>query len=157
MENEVDVNEQTDAVVVASDYNKGLTDAGTQTVFYENNPNSPVGETLASKPINENSGNDRYRNKLLYITNETFTNSVYVHALDPGSTTTDLISYNNGNFFAKQFVAAVPAGSATSTVYPAQATRVSGEGIWQNLPTILFTNGIPQTEADEIFLYKKHS
>lgn len=45
----------------------------------------------------------------------------------------------------------IPAGTATSTIYPAPSNLVSGQEIWINVPTLTFANGVPVPEADEVF------
>ena len=57
--------------------------------------------------------------------------------------------YLDGEFRAKVFVPAVPAGSTTTTSYPAPPTLVSGAGIWQTIEALTFQNGIPVPESDE--------
>ena len=100
LENEVAVTEETTPTVVPTDYNDQL--AGptntTQTVFYETNPNSPSGGFLDSKPINENSGNDRYRNKLIVVpAGTTFTFNPFLLAHDTTELNT-LIEYDQNQF-----------------------------------------------------------
>ncbi len=151
LENELTVTEEDTPSVVPSDYNNSLGTGGTQKIFFENNPNTAVGGVLNSKPISENSGNtNRFRNKLLYIPETTYTNQTYVTAFD-GVTSRDLITYLNGRFFAKVFVPEVPQGTSISTIYPAPSNLVSGAGIWQTIPALTFQNGVPVPEADEIF------
>ncbi len=150
LDNEVTVTEETTPTVTASDYNKGLAGAASQTVFYEPNANTPSGGTLSSKPLNENTG-DQTRRKLVYIdAGISFSNQAYLSAFD-GTTGRDLIRYDNGVFNAQVFVPAKTAGTSTETIYPAPANRVSGEGIWINIPALTFVNGIPRPEADEVF------
>lgn len=153
LENETEVIEESNPTIVASDYNRSLTGtANTQAVFYEGNSPAPSGGFQTSQAINANSGNDKYRNKLLYIpSGSSYGNSTIVHAFDNVSTSTDLISYQNGVFNAKVFVPAKNAGSSTETIYPAPATRVSGAGIWQTIEALTTRNGIPVAEADELF------
>ena len=62
-----------------------------------------------------------------------------------------MITYANGQFNARQFVPAIPASTVTDIIYPAPSTRVSGAGIWINIPALTFVNGIPVPEADEVF------
>jgi hypothetical protein len=150
LENEVSVTEEATPTVVASAFNKGLTSAGTQTIFHETSPNSPSGGMLNSKPIIDNSANDRYRKKLVYLQPQIFTNQTYLSAFD-GVTTRGLVTYINGRFFAKVFVPAIPASTVANTIYPAPATRMSGPGIWIDIPALTFQNGIPVPEADEVF------
>lgn len=151
LDNEVTVTEQTNATQVATDYNRGLAaPTNTQKVFLEANPNSPSGGGVNSKPINETSG-ARARRKLVYIPQgTTYANQAYLTAFD-GTTGRDLIRYTNGVFNAQVFVPAQAAATVTSTIYPAPSNRVSGAGIWINIPTLTFTNGVPVTEADEVF------
>ena len=152
LENEVSVAEESTPSVVSTAYNNQLAGPAntTQTVFYESSPNTPAGGVLASKAIKDTSG-DRARRKLIYFPEGTvYSNQAYLTASD-GATSRDLITYANGVFSARVRVPAVPAGSQTSTVYPAPSTRVSGAGIWQNIPALTFSNGIPVPEADELF------
>lgn len=150
-ENEVSVTEETSPTTVATDYNKSLGNTSAQTVFYETSPNTPGGGVLDSKPISDTAGTDRERRKLVYIpTGEAYSNKTYLSAYD-GATTRDIITYVDGTFFAKVFVPANSAGSSTEVYYPAPSNRVSGAGIWQNIPTLTFQNGIPVPEADELF------
>ncbi len=150
LENETTVTEETNATVVSTPYNNGLGDTGTQTVFYETNPNAASGGLINSKPISDTTG-DRARRKLIYYPDTTtFNNEATLVAFD-GTTGRDLIRYGNGIFSAQVFVPAVSAGTATSTIYPAPSNRISGSGIWQTIPTLTFVNGIPVPEADELF------
>ena len=149
-ENEVNVTEESTPTTIASDYNKGLSDAGTQTVFYEDNPNTGSSGVINSEAINKNIANDRYRNKLIYFPNGTYSNQTYLVGFD-GTTGIDLIDYSDGLFRAKQLVPSIPSGTAVYTVYPAPSTLVSGAGIWISIPTQTFQNGLPVAEADEIF------
>ncbi len=153
LDNEFSVIEESTPTVVATDYNNQLAGPSnaTQTVFYETSPNAPGGGVKTSKPISDTSGTDRARRKLLYIPGGTsFVNQAYVSAFD-GVTGRDLIRYDNGTFNARVRVPAIPASTTTNTVYPAQATRISGAGIWQTVPALTFVNGVPVPEADEIF------
>ncbi len=151
-ENEVGVTEQTDATVVATDYNKTLAGSSntTQTVFYEPTPNAISGGLLNSKPFSDLIG-DQVDRKLVYLpTGTTYTNQAYLIAFD-GTTGRDLIRYENGVFNARVRVPASPAGSSTETIYPAPPTQVSGNGIWITVPALTFQNGRPVPEADEVF------
>lgn len=153
LDNELSVTAESTPTTVATDYNNQLAGPSntTQTVFRETNPNAPSAGTLNSKPISDTAGTDRARRKLLYIPEGvTFTNQAYLTAFD-GTTGRDLIRYANGQFNARVRVPAIPASTTTNTIYPAQATRVSGPGIWQNVPALTFVNGVPVPEADEIF------
>ncbi len=151
LETEVTVTEEDSPSIVATDYNIGLGNTVAQTVFYENSPNTPVGGNLNSKPINEHITDDRYRRKLLYIPEgQTYSNGTIVSAWDK-SITRDLVTYANGLFLAKVFVPLVPAGSTVVSLYPAPSNQVAGAGIWQTIPTLIIQNGIPVTEADELF------
>lgn len=151
LDNEVTVTEESNPVIVATEYNNQLAGATntTQTVFYEPDANAGSGGTLNSRPFNLLAG-DQVRRKLVYINPQTLFNQNYLTAFD-GSTGRDLISYAQGDFFAKVFVPAIPAGSTTTTIYPAPATRISGAGIWQTIDALTFQNGVPVTEADELF------
>ena len=123
LENEITVTEQDAPTIVASDYNKELSANGTQTVFYD--ANAVINGFLPSSPISDNNGNDQYRNKLLYL-NEALTIGGVVLRANNAGVTTDLIEFqSNGQFFAKQFVAAVPAGTQNSTQYMSES---SGQG-----------------------------
>lgn len=153
LENEVSVTEESTPTVVATTYNNQLAGPAntTQTVFAEASPNTPSGGGLNSKPIIDTTGTDRYRRKLVYIPEGvTFANQAYLTAFD-GVTGRDLIRYQDGVFNARVRVPAIPASTTTNTIYPAPATRVSGAGIWQNIPALTFVNGVPVPEADELF------
>ncbi|MCH9665971.1 MAG: hypothetical protein K0U41_09035, partial [Gammaproteobacteria bacterium] len=150
LDNNVSVSEEDNSNVIATDYNKGLGDTNAQTVFYEDTPNTPSGGALNSRPINLNTG-DRARRKLVYFPQgQSYFNQAYLTAFD-GTTSRDLITYLNGRFFAKVFVPAIPAGTSISTIYPAPPNKVSGEGIWINIPALTFQNGVPVPLADETF------
>ena len=150
LDNELSVTEESTPVESSTGYNNSLGDTNAQTVFRETNPNAPSGGTLASKPISDSTG-DRARRKLVYFPEGTaYINQAYLTAFD-GTTGRDLIRYAQGVFSAQVRVPAVPQGLQTSTIYPAQSNRVSGAGIWQNVPALTFVNGVPTTEADEIF------
>lgn len=150
LRHETTVTEQSNPVINATPYNISLSNNAGQAVFFENNPNTSVGGSLNSKPISENMGNSRFGNKLLYINHQTFVNQAYVTAFD-GSTGRDLITFVQGQFFAKQFVAAIPSSTVINTVYPAPSNRVSGQGVWIDIPTLTFVNGVPTVESDEVF------
>lgn len=150
--NEVAVTEESTPTVNVTDYNRQLAGPSntTQTVFYEANPNTPSGGVKASKPINETTG-DRARRKLLYIPEgTTFVNQTYLSAFDGGQGP-DIITYANGVFSVRVRTPGTPAGTSTETIYPAPSNRVSGPGIWINIPALTFLNGVPVTEADEVF------
>ncbi len=150
LDNELTVTEESTPTIIPSEYNKGLAGTASQVVFYEPSANTPSGGVLASRPINENTG-DQARRKLVYIdSGTTYNNQAYLSAFD-GTTGRDLIRYVNGVFNAQVFVPAKSAGTSTETIYPAPSNRVSGEGIWQRVPALTFVNGIPVAEADEIF------
>jgi len=150
LDNEVSVTEESSANINPTDFNTGLGDTAAQTVFYEANANSPSGGTLNSRPINATSGG-RARRKIAYLPAETtYGNAAYLVAFD-GTTGRDLVRYANGVFNAQVFVPANPGGSVTDTVYPAPPNLVAGPGIWQNVPTLTFVNGVPVPEADELF------
>lgn len=153
LDNEVTVTEQSNPVIVATDYNNQLAGISntTQTVFYEPNPVAANGGLKNSQSLSDLSG-DQQRKKLLYIPPSTPVNQAsYITAFD-GTTGRDLISYINGEYLVNVRVPAQPAGSTTNTIYPAPATRVSGAGIWQNIPALTFVDGVPVPEADELFL-----
>lgn len=152
LNNEVVVNEESTPNEVASSYNLWLSTGGTQKIYREST-NIPASWGIKnSNAISWNSWNDRYRNKLLYIPwDVTYWNSTIVTAFDWSSTNTDLIQYTNGEFIAKVFVPAKSASTSTETIYPAPATRVSWDWIWQTLETLTFQNGVPVNEANELF------
>ena len=147
------VTEESTPTINATAYNMGLAGPSnaTQTVFYEPSPVAGGGGLKQSKPLSDLAG-DQVQRKLLYIPDGvTFNNQAsYVTAFD-GTTGRDLISYSNGVFSANVFVPAIPAGTATHTVYPAPSNRVSGDGIWHTIEALTFVNGIPVPEADELF------
>ncbi len=150
-ENDVNVTEEVDPVILPSAYNEGLGSTGSQTIFYETDPNTFDGTVLKSKPIEDNKGTDRYRNKLVYMDKATvYQNQTYLTAFD-GTTSTDLIEYINGTFFGKVFVPSIPGGTVITTIYPNIQNRVSGPGIWNNIPALTFVNGVPVPLADEVF------
>lgn len=147
------VTEESTPTVNATTYNNQLSGSTstTQSVFYEPNEIAGSGGNKQSRPISDSTG-DQAQRKLLYIPDGTtfFNQASYVSAFD-GATSRDLISYQNGKFLANVFVPAVPSGTAVSTIYPAPSNRVSGDGIWQTIEALTFVNGIPVTEADELF------
>lgn len=150
LDNEVTVTEESNPTIISTQYNNSLGNTQSQTIFYESNPNSPSGGVIASKPISDTSG-DRARRKLIYYPDTTtFNNEATLSAFD-GTNGTDLIRYSNGVFNAQVFVPATSSGTSSVTLYPAPSNRVSGSGIWQNIPALTFINGIPVTEADELF------
>lgn len=150
LENQVDVAEEATPNILATDYNRSLSGNNTQTVFYEPSPTTPGSGVTTSKPFSDLSGN-QVRRKLLYFpANTDYSNSAYLSAFD-GTTSRDLIEYVDGVFNAKVFVPAIPAGSVIDTIYPAQATRVSGAGIWQSLAATTTHNGFPEPIDDELF------
>ena len=152
LENEVTVTKGTNSTVVPSSYNIGLAGSTnlTQTVFYETNPNTASGGLLDSKPISDSTG-DRLRRKLIYTdANASFGGVPILFAEDAGTLRTLLTLEGNG-FNAQVFVPAISAGTNTVTIYPAPSNRVSGEGIWINVPALTFQNGVPVPEADEVF------
>ncbi len=163
-ENDVTVTEENTPNVVASDYNKSLSGTNIQTIYPEANPNVFDGSELKSEAINVNIANDRYRNKLIYLPRtEVYTNKVYLNAND-GTTTTDLIEYANGVFFAKVFVPAIPAGTRIVTIYPGIQNHISGPGIWNTLTTIpvqatevFFVNDVPATNTGVTIQYRGHA
>lgn len=151
LDNEVTVTEESSPTEVSTAYNNGLGNTNAQTVFRESSPNTPSGGSLNSNAFSLNTG-DRARRKLLYIpAGYQYGNSDVLFGFDGVSTTTTLMNYSNGVFNARVRVPAIPASTTTSTVYPAPASRVSGAGIWQNIPTLTFVNGVPVPEADELF------
>lgn len=150
------VDEQTNVVTTPTDFNQQQAGPSntSQTVFYEPNENAGSGGQKNSRPLSELSG-DQAQRKLLYIPDEaTFANQAsYVVAFD-GTTGRDLISYIGGEFLANVLVPAVPASTRNETVYPAPSNRVSGDGIWQTIPTLTFVNNVPVPEADELFFVR---
>lgn len=153
LENDITVTEESNPNINPTDYNKNLGNTNAQTIFYEPNANAPSAGTLTSRPLNENIG-DQADRKLIYLNSDvTYTNQAYIWAYD-NTTQRDLISYLNGSFFAKVFVPAKSAGSSTETIYPAPNNRVSGSGVWQTIPALIFVNGVPVPEADELFFIR---
>lgn len=151
LDNEVTVTEESTPVEGSTDYNNGLGNTNAQTVFRESSPNSASGGLLNSNAFSLNTG-DRARRKLLYIpAGFQYGNSDILFAFDGASTTTALMNYANGVFNARVRVPAVPSSTVTETVYPAPSTQVSGAGIWIDVPTLTFVNGVPVAEADEVF------
>lgn len=151
LDNNVSVTEESAPTINPTEYNNQLAgqNNATQTVFYETNPNAPSAGTLNSKPIKDTTGN-RARRKLIYLDPQTFNNQTYLTAFD-GAAGRDLIRYVDGQFSARQFVPAIPASTVVNTIYPAPSNKVSGEGIWINVPALTFVNGIPSPLADEVF------
>jgi len=150
LDNELSVTEESTPTTVSTAYNNGLGSTTSQSVFFEVSPNTPSAGILTSNAISATSGS-RARRKLMYIPeDQVLGNSVYLSAFD-GTTGRDLIEYSNGVFNAKVRIPSVPASTSTQTIYPAPATRVSGAGIWQNIPALTFVNGVPVPEADELF------
>ncbi len=153
LDNNTSVTEEATPNTAATAYNIGLAGSGnaTQTVFYEPSENAGSSGTKQSRPLSELSG-DQVQRKLLYIPDTaTFANQLsYVTAFD-GSTSRDLISYQDGTFSANVFVPAQASGSTTSTLYPAPSNRVAGEGVWQTIEALTFQNGVPVPEANELF------
>lgn len=151
LDNEVTVTEESSPTEVSTAYNNGLGNTNAQTVFRESSPNVPSAGSLNSNAFSLNTG-DRARRKLLYIpAGYQYGNSEILFGFDGVSTSIPLMTYSNGVFNARVRVPAIPASTTTSTVYPAPATRVSGAGIWQNIPALTFVNGVPVPEADELF------
>ena len=150
--NEVTVDEESTPTINPTDYNRHLAGQAntTQTVHYETSPNPPSGGVKTSTDINKTSG-DLFQNKLLYIPADTvYANQAYLAAFD-GVTGRDLITYADGDFNVKVRTPGTPAGTSVETIYPAPSNRVSGAGIWINVPALTFINGVPSTEADEVF------
>lgn len=150
LENDVTVTEESNPVETASDYNTGLSSNGMQAVFKESNPNAGSGGTRNSKEYNSSPVDGQ---KLVYFNaDETYAEGqAVVSAFDGTATTRDLIRYSNGVFNARVRIPAIPASTTDVTLYPAPPTRVSGAGIWQNIPTLVIRNGVPVTESDELF------
>lgn len=152
LENDVSVTEESTPAIKPSEYNKQLGGASstTQTVFYEPSPVSPGAGTKQSQPLSALSG-DQVRRKLLYVPESQPANQQsYITAFD-GATGRDLISYIEGEYLVNVRVPAQPSSTTTNTIYPAPATRISGPGIWHNVPALTFVNGVPVPEADELF------
>lgn len=150
LDNEVTVTEESTPSIDSTAYNASLGDTAAQTVFLEPSPNAPSAGSRTSRPMNELTG-DRARRKLIYFpAAATFGNGAVLHGFD-GSTARDLIRYQDGVFNARVRVPAIPASTTTSVIYPAPANRVSGAGIWINIPALTFVNGVPVPEADEVF------
>lgn len=152
LEHNVTVTEETSPNKVASAFNNGLGTGGTQKVFFEASANAPSGGSLASNAFSVTDALPRAKRKLLYVgSDHNYANAVLVHAFDGASATNDLITYQDGQLFAKVFVPAQPASTTTVTTYPAPSARVSGSGIWQTIETLTFSNGVPVPLADELF------
>lgn len=149
LQHNVTVTEETNATKIPTDYNKQLANTDTQIVFDEPTIGTVSGGTLNSDAIID-SPVDRRRKKLLYLQNKTFGNSAVVSAWD-GTTARDLIRYQDGYFYVKQFVDAIPAGQRTEQVYPAPSNLVSGHGIWHTIRALTLVNGVPTPLADELF------
>ncbi len=151
LENDITVTEETSPNLVPSSFNLSLGSGGTQKVFMEPSPNSPSGGALDSNVLSA-SPTARERRKLVYIGRDhVYQNSDLITGFDGVSNTRVLASYVQNTIVAKQFIPAVPAGSATSTIYPAPSNLVSGAGIWQTIEALTFRNGVPVPEADELF------
>lgn len=151
LDNDITVTEESNPVTDASDYNISLGGTNQQTVFYEPSPVAPSGGIKSSQPLSALTG-DQQRQKLLFIPpSSPASQASYITAFNGASTTRDLISFVNGEYRVNVRVPAQPASTVTSTVYPATSTSVSGAGIWQNIPTLTFVNGVPVPEADEVF------
>ncbi len=140
LDNNVDVTEESTPTILPTDYNKSFSTNDTQTVFFEGSPKTPSGGTHASDVISVSSS------KLVVIPDaHTYTNGVLLQA-DDGSTTTDLISFVDGDLVANVFVPLIPSGSKTVTVHPLPATQVQHD--WYSIP--LHTPDL-RAEADELF------
>lgn len=150
LENDVTVTEESNPVESPTDYNTGLSSNGLQSVFKESNPNAGSGGAKNSKSYNSSPVDGQ---KLVYFNadQQYAEGQAVVSAFNGLSTTRDLIRYNGGVFNARVRVPAIPASTTSVTIYPSPPNRVSGNGIWQNIPTLTFVNGIPVTEADELF------
>lgn len=150
LENDVTVTEENNPVITSTDYNNGLWDTGTQTVFYETNPNAPSGWVKASKPISDSTW-DRARRKLVYFPEGiNYTNQAYLTSFD-WTTWRDLISYINWEFYVNVRVNGTAAETRVETIYPAPPNRVSWAWFWQTIPALTFQNWVPIPEADELF------
>ena len=146
LDNEVDVTEETNPTIIATDYNKSFSTNDTQTIFYETTPNAVGSGVLNSKPISETTG-VRARRKLVYLPSTTpYVNGALITAFD-GTTIRNLVEYQNGVFNAIIFVPGTSAGSQTITVTPSPSNLVARD--WYSIP--LHTSNLV-AEADELFL-----
>ena len=151
LENDVTVTEESTPTESATDYNESFVSPAAQTIFRETAANGPSAGQLNSKPISDTSGTDRARRKLMYITEDADTAFTPFILANDGGALRELVTLDNGVLNAQVFVPAQSAGSTSVTVYPAPANRFAGNGVWQNIPTLTFRNGVPVTEADELF------
>lgn len=146
LENDITVTEETTPTLTASNFNTGLGTGGTQKIFVETSPNTPIGGNLSSEPISAT------RNKLIYIGRDhQYADADLLVAYDGVSSNTTLAVFQQNQILANQRVAATSASTVTDTIYPAPSNLVSGATIWQTIPTLTFVNGIPVPEADELF------
>lgn len=151
LENDITVTEEVSPNLVPSSFNNSLGNGGTQKVYIEGSPNAPSGGVLNSNALSLAPG-ARERNKLVYIGRDhVYQNADLLTGFDGVSNTRVLATFMQNAIMAKQFVPAIPAGTATSTIYPAPANLISGNGIWQTIEALTFVNGIPVPEADELF------
>jgi len=152
LENDIAITEETTPTINSTAYNNGLGDTGTQTVFYETNPNTPSGGFLNSKPIIDTNGTDRYRRKLVYFPpNDSYSNQAYLVAFD-GTTGRDLIRYLEGDFYVRQFIPAVAGGTQLVNIYPTPENQVfNPNNPWFTISTITFQNGVPIPLTNELF------
>lgn len=140
LDNSVQVTEESNPTIVATDYNKSFSANDTQTVFYEPNPKTPAAGKHESESISETSS------KLVFIPDShQYVDGVILQA-DNGTTLTDLVSYVGGQLVANVFVPAVPSGSKTVTVHPLPAIQAQRD--WYSIP--LHTPDL-HAEADELF------
>ena len=147
--NNMSVRQDDQSQTLVTDYNKSLGAGDTPKVFMEPAPNAPVDGVVTSRPMSELVG-DLAGNKLVYLNEESYASQPYLWGYD-GANQTNLITYENGVFNAKVFIAATSASTTSEPVYPAPSNRVSGPDQWINVPTITFLNGRPTTLADEVF------
>lgn len=151
LETEVTVTEQTNPSLAPTPFNNSLGSGGTQKIFTQTSDNAPSSGSINSLAISEQTGS-RNKRKIVYIgTDHQYGNSDLLSAFDGTSTTLNLVRYQNGELQARQFIPAVPQGSQNVIIYPSPSNRVAGAGIWQTIPTLTFQNGVPVTEADELF------
>ena len=119
LQHNVNVTEVEIPTVTASAYNNSFTSNNSQAIFYD--AQTVAGGFLPSGAIKATDGTDRARRKLFYINDQqSVDNAVILRANDDAALITDLVIYRQGEFFARQFVPAVAAGSTVSTQYIAE-------------------------------------
>ena len=153
LKNDLSIVQESVTTLIPSQFNLGL-NAGSQAIFDE--AGSTPTETPTSKqsaPLSAStSGTLRRGRKLIYLPMVDVANgSTILRALDApnGSPTNDIIRRQDGNLVARKHLNAVPATSRTVTRFPAPSNQVAKD--WFNIETLTFRNGVPVTEADELF------